>query len=144
MKAVGGNSFSKLYIYTPFVIMYSPAAHGGRPLPMGWVYWLKCMRWRCLLEGDMVRYHAKYEVNRSNGSAFLGLWHTDGQFLGNIYGFWREKSLSKEMLLWINFWMSFIFSESEQRVMEEPGAHRNKSPKILMSFWRLIWGAYGL
>ena len=24
-------------------IKYSPAAHGGRPLPMGWSYWQKCM-----------------------------------------------------------------------------------------------------
>ncbi len=29
-------------------------------------------------------HHAQYEVNPSNSSAFLGLWHTDGQFVGNI------------------------------------------------------------
>ncbi len=41
-----------------------------------------------------------YEVHRSNGSAFLGLWHTDGQFVGNIYGFiWISCRYSKDTLL---------------------------------------------
>ncbi len=30
--------YTILPVYTKWVILYSPAAHGGRPLPMGWVY----------------------------------------------------------------------------------------------------------
>ena len=32
-----------LLIISLFAMIYSPAAHGGRPLPMGWVYWPNCV-----------------------------------------------------------------------------------------------------
>ena len=58
------------------------AAHGGRPLPMRWVYWLKCMQyaWR----GTYIP--AKCGGHRSNRSTFLRLWIVD-KLLGNIYGY---------------------------------------------------------
>ncbi len=42
---------SIFFSFTPFPslwlpIFHSPAAHGGRPLPMGWVYWPNCMQYR--------------------------------------------------------------------------------------------------
>ena len=42
-------------------MVYSPAAHGGRPLPMGWVYGLKCMQ------------YTKNEGPRSNGLNVTGV-----------------------------------------------------------------------
>ncbi len=39
---------SDIQIFIFKLIIHSPAAHGGRPLPMAWVCWLKCMQytWR--------------------------------------------------------------------------------------------------
>ncbi len=34
-----------------FEMTHSPAAHGGRLLPMGWIYWPKCMLY---MEGDLL------------------------------------------------------------------------------------------
>ncbi len=44
---VGGANFTLLANIVQ-AIYNSPAAHGGRPLPVGWVYWLQCMQytWR--------------------------------------------------------------------------------------------------
>ncbi len=44
-------------------------------------------------------------INRSNGSAFLGLWHmdgrTDGQFVGNMYGFIHDICQSHNFAIWL-------------------------------------------
>ncbi len=68
----------------------SPAAHGGRLLPMGWVYWIVCN-----IDGQVhltSRYHTQTSVEYNVDTSQLGVIHgwtygrTDG-FVGNIYGF---------------------------------------------------------
>ena len=54
-------------------MLYSPAAHRGRPLPMGWVYWPNCMYY--------IKWSWRYRRALTN---ILTNRLTNG-FLGNIY-----------------------------------------------------------
>ncbi len=79
----------------------SPAAHGGRSLPMGWIYWRKCMKYtwrgtpRIVLSRD------------ASGWDFFQIWHLASHtgnlpILGNhsrggplsFYNFWQVAKIS--------------------------------------------------
>ncbi len=78
------SKVNKPYKFTE--IKNSPAAHGGRRLPMGGFTHLRQHIRRAkngvCLGGQM---YAIYAIAHGFGYAFLRLWHTDRTFVGNIY-----------------------------------------------------------
>ncbi len=84
----------------------SPAAHGGRPLPMGWVYWSNCMS--CTWRGSTWRGTPRIALSRDASAwEFLQSWHLASHngtlpIAGNlskgdallIYNFWPIAKIS--------------------------------------------------